>query len=155
LDGPYDTFLDLYDSLREVFSDDPGELIRSEQISTDADRIVWDIYALTHRSRIHETFGGRRKSVDYVPARFRGVWSDYLKRWSTFVDYYVERNQAGNDDFMFPPIEYPDKLLPRGETRFSFALRVPDPTEEGEFDVLSHDGRGIWAMIENLPGGRI
>ena len=155
MDGPYDTFLDLYDSLREVFSDDPGELIRSEQISTDADRIVWDIYALTHRSRIQETFGGRRKSVDYVPARFRGVWSDYLKRWSTFVDYYVERNQAGNDDFMFPPIEYPDKLLPRGETRFSFALRVPDPTEEGEFDVLSHDGRGIWAMIENLPGGRI
>ena len=34
----YDTFLDLYDSLREVFSDDPGELTRSEQISAVAQR---------------------------------------------------------------------------------------------------------------------
>ncbi len=146
---PYDDFLGLYASLRALFSGDPQELIRLNQTSPDQDRVLQDIHALTHHVRSQETFGGRRKVVEYVPSQFKEAWSDYLKRWSTFVDYYIDSKNWKDDIFPLPPpVIYPDELLPPGDTRFKLPVQKPAPEEESEFDPLIHDGSGILEWIE-------
>ena len=104
---------------------------------------------------MRETFGGRRKIVEYVPSSFKEAWSDYLKRWSSFVDYYVD-NMKGVDELLIsPPQVYTDEMLPRGETRFVYPLHKPNPECEAEFDPAIHDGRNIYEMAETLLANRV
>ncbi len=104
---------------------------------------------------MQDTFGGRHKIiVPHVPHQFRRAWSDYLKRWSTFVDYCVDMKNGVDDFLVFQPSEYADDVLPKGETRFAYPLHKPDPTWELEFDLLVHDGSDIFQTAENLLAGQ-
>jgi hypothetical protein len=114
---PYDDFLGLYHSLRTLCSDDPRELSRWQQTNPEQDQVLRDIHHLTHHVRMRDTFGGRRKIIDYVPPQFKEAWSGYLKRWSTFVDYCVDMKNGADDFFVFLPSEYANDVLPQGETR--------------------------------------
>ena len=147
---PYEDFLTRYADLRAALFDDPHNLIRWEQVSAEQDRIAQDLHVLTREFSMRETFGGRRKIVEYVPSSFKEAWSDYLKRWSSFVDYYVD-NMKGVDELLIsPPQVYTDEMLPRGETRFVYPLHKPNPECEAEFDPAIHDGRNIYEMAETL-----